>query len=943
MSCSAIWLCQGRPVGKGVRMDKGERIIGRVIKATFVIITMGILIFFAWGEFNYPRETDERNTDCREYADGWYTQTEDGAKLNIEVPGNYKADDNNTFIAKNVLPAEVDDDDWLCFRTAKQDVEIYVGDELRKVYTTDGKRPFGTFSVSLYVFVDLEPQDAGKTVTFKAWSSDDSRAGVMRTVHYGDRFAIWLHLLMVCGVEIILITFMLLVGAASVIIIGVVNVRYKKHIEMEYLCWGVLLIAIWLIGRCDVRQLFFPNVTIANSMTYFTIMIAPVPFLIYVDDLQKHRYRKMHMVVAVVDIMIFVFCTILQMTGTRDLMDMSLLIFVGIAMALGVIVITFVLDWRKGYLKSYRLVAVGFLGLVVAVLIQMVSFYDVSQISKGTAIAAGVVFLLLMATIKSITDLFKLERQRQDAVIASEAKAKFLARISHEIRTPINAVLGMDEMILRESTQNNVTEYAMDIRSAGKTLLSLVNDVLDMSKIESGKMEIIPSDYEVYKLIDNCYNLVAINIEEKGLELEVVVDETVPSVLHGDEIRIRQVIINLLTNAVKYTKEGKITFKVGYRELDSDNIMLSIMVSDTGIGITKESQEILFDAFERFDDDNTKHIEGSGLGLNIVKQLIELMGGTISVHSEYGIGSVFTVFLPQLVVNSEPMGAYEPEQVTDVSRYEYKEMFTAPGAKVLVVDDVDVNIKVFKGLLKSTGVNVDAATNGAACLELVRKKRYDIIFLDHIMPEMDGIQVLEQMKQMKNSPNEHTPVIMLTANALTGAREEYARCGFDDYITKPLRHIELEHIMVKYLPQHKLFGYSINTTDINDSISVIEEKKLADVKLEDFDFLNTDSGLAYCCNDSGFYFEMIKMFAYGDKIDIIREHYKKDDWPNYRLQIHSLKSTALTIGATEVSKQAAKIEAAIKQEDYMYVHRHHKEMVAAYEELISRIKNVFDR
>ncbi|MBQ4283361.1 MAG: hypothetical protein IJB96_05465, partial [Lachnospira sp.] len=532
-------------------MDKGEKLLGRIIKIAFVICTVGILVYFVWGELNYPRETEERNTHFSEYDQGWHLIKEDGSKEKVSVPGEYEVGSSNTLIMTNTLPKEVDDDDWVCFRTAKQDVEVYVGDELRKTYTTEGKRPFGTFSVSMYIFVDLEPEDAGKTITYKAWTVDDSRAGVMRAVHYGDRFAIWLHLILVGGFETILTFFMLLVGFVSVIIIGFINIRYRKNIEVEYLCWGVLLVSVWLITQSNIRQLFFPNVSIANSMTYFTIMLAPIPFLIYIDQVQEHRYRKLHMTVAIVMLINFTFCTIVQLFGLRDLMDMSLLIFLGIGVAFAIMFVTFFKDWRKGFIKEYRIVAVGFGGAILAAGVQIIGFYNKGNVSTATGIALGVLFLLLMATIRAITDVIKLERQKQDAVIATESKARFLASISHEIRTPINAVLGMDEMILRESRESNITEYAMDIRTAGKTLLSLVNDVLDMSKIESGKMEIIPVEYNVYKLVDSCYNLVALTAKQKELEFKVSNDESIPKTLYGDEVRIRQIITNLLTNAIK--------------------------------------------------------------------------------------------------------------------------------------------------------------------------------------------------------------------------------------------------------------------------------------------------------------------------------------------------------------------------------------------------------
>ncbi len=385
---------------------------------------------------------------------------------------------------------------------------------------------------------------------------------------------------------------------------------------------------------------------------------------------------------------------------------------------------------------------------------------------------------------------------------ANEAKTTFLARMSHEIRTPINAVIGMNEMILRESSEWDIVNYAQSIETASHTLLALINDILDFSKIESGQMRIIPEEYELYSLLNDCYSMLEMRAKDKGLTLKLDYNKDIPSGLLGDEIRIRQIITNLLTNAVKYTDAGSITFKVDYNKKNDEEINLVISVADTGRGISKEGLEEIFESFKRADERQNRNIEGTGLGLAITRQLTDLMNGSINVESEKGRGSVFTVTIPQKVVSGEPLGAIT-ERVDEKSRtgINYRESFKAPDARILVVDDVPVNYKIVKLLLKNTGIQIVTAESGRECLEKYNSDHYDIVLLDHMMPEMDGIETLREIKKLEKYTKEHTPVIALTANAIQGAQKEYIDAGFDDYLTKPVQGADLERMIVRYLPK----------------------------------------------------------------------------------------------------------------------------------------------
>lgn len=401
-----------------------------------------------------------------------------------------------------------------------------------------------------------------------------------------------------------------------------------------------------------------------------------------------------------------------------------------------------------------------------------------------------------------VYDLTKEKNMLCELLQANEAKSQFLANMSHEIRTPINGILGMDSMLLKECQDEGLREYAKNIQSAGQSLLSIINDILDISKIESGKLEIIPTRYELFSILNDCYNLTKVKIEEKPITLHMKINENIPAKLYGDEVRIRQVMNNFLSNSAKYTHEGSITFGVDYEEKSEGEIWLIITVSDTGIGIKEEDLEKLFASFTRIEEKRNRNIEGTGLGLSLTKNLVDLMQGEITVKSIYEEGSCFTAKIPQKIIDKTPMGDFDKRYRQYIHQSEEQAIsLYAPDAKILVVDDVPMNLIVVKGLLKATKIQIDTAKNGANCLELVQKNRYDIIFLDHLMPEMDGIETLQNMKLLEENPNRNTPVIMLTANAIVGAKEEYMEAGFTDYLTKPVQETLLHEMIMKYLPK----------------------------------------------------------------------------------------------------------------------------------------------
>lgn len=527
------------------------------------------------------------------------------------------------------------------------------------------------------------------------------------------------------------------------------------------------------------------------------------------------------------------------------------------------------------------------------------------------------------------------EAARKNAESANMAKSFFLANMSHEIRTPINGILGMNTMLLKECKDATLLEYAQNIQNAGHTLLSLVNDVLDITKIESGKMELLIGDYDLFAVLNDCYSVADPRAQSKGLEFNINVNPKTPSLLSGDEVRLRQIINNLLSNAIKYTPSGTVDLLVDFKTLPEENsnkrIELVVIVADTGIGIRSDDRGKLFQSFERIDLDRNRNIEGTGLGLNLTKKLVEMMDGRVLVKSVYGSGSVFEVHVPQPVIGDAVIGNFMERHKEFISFNSGVKKFKAKNARLLVVDDVSMNLKVVCGLLKETEIKVDTATNGEDALALVEGNHYDLILLDHMMPVMDGIETLQCMKDIKSFDIKKTPVVMLTANAVVGAKDAYIQAGFTDYITKPIREEVLLTTVKKLLPPEL-----IDKVDVAEKNSPMSTSHSVD---DLSGVLDTATGLGYCMNDKGFYREMLVEYVKNDRLADLESSFAKGDFEDYRINMHSLKSTSLTIGAVALSETAKTIEIACKEGNVDFVRSQHEKCMADYKTVLEKLSN----
>ena len=556
--------------------------------------------------------------------------------------------------------------------------------------------------------------------------------------------------------------------------------------------------------------------------------------------------------------------------------------------------------------------------------------------------------------IEYISEQTKKEREAKEAALtesqinaaASQAKSAFLANMSHEIRTPINAVLGMNEMILRESKDKTILGYSANIKTAGANLLSLVNDILDFSKIEAGKMELLADNYEISSLIIDLLNMTRERARNKGLEYELKISPQLPKTLFGDSIRIKQCILNLLTNAIKYTKEGHITFSVDYTIKDETSIRLDVHVTDTGCGIKTEDMEKLFAPFERIEEGKNRTIEGSGLGISIVRRLLDMMGSRLQVQSTYGEGSDFSFYIEQKVIDWTEIGdlnvAYK-ESITQMAGY--KEKLHAPKAHLLFVDDTAMNLEVIKGLLKNTGIKIDTVLSGKEALEAVKQNTYDILFIDHRMPEMDGIETLHAIKALSENKSIGKPCIALTANAISGVKKMYINEGFDDYLSKPVNPAKLEEMIRNYLPPE----YIEDSPDDNftssegseKSENAEDSKKYSDfiTKMRNIEELDLDSAIKNCGSEE-LLFSIINQYhsSIDQKALELQQFFEAEDWDNYGIKVHALKSTSRLIGAIKLSKLAEHLEECANNNTITEIQNQHKNLM----DIFLNFKNILE-
>ena len=875
------------------------------IKIFFISMLFVVMAYFLFGELYLPSDSQKNKFECKDFLIDWTWIKEDGTKEKISIPGTCDAERNELVTVEGVVPSYVEENMYICIRSSRQDMNVYIDGELRHSYSTEDTRLFGSTSAVSYLFIEFNEEDAGKKIRIEA-QSDSTFSGVFYPIYYGDIMGIWERFFEDYGTELVVALLTILLALVTIGGSIILNICYHKKIELEHLGWGVLIAGVWLLSNSVFRQMIFPNVSVISDIAFFMVMLMAFPFLLYLNEIQKRRYEKIYSISGLVLVVVFIICTVLHITRQEDFADTIAIMAVANLICITLIIITIVMDIRNKLIKEYKLVAIGMAGSCVAATIQLSLYFQKSIPFSGVIIAIGLIFLLLVSTISTIKAILDMDREKQRAISASKEKERFLASISHEIRTPINAVIGMNSMILRESKEEHIKEYALDVHNAGQNLLALINDILDLSKVESGKLDIIPVEYDLSSMVHDISTMISIKAKNKGLKLNVIIDEDLPSRLLGDELRIRQILINLLNNAVKYTDEGGVYFRVSGIQR-ADTVLLKFVIEDTGIGIKDEDIPKLFSEYERIEEIRNRNIEGTGLGINISNRLLTLMDSKLDVESIYGEGSKFSFELEQCVVDSEQIGDLEKRIHRVLKDHTYDVSFIAPDANILVVDDNPINLKVVENLLKETKVKVDSVISGTECIKMIKDKKYHIIFLDHMMPEMDGIETLHRIKDMNENINRDTPVIALTANAVSGAKEMYISEGFDGFLSKPVAPDKIEKLIKELLPYELL----IQSEDIIEMEELVEDDDLPQV-----DGISWEFAKLYI-PDRDALLDAVRIFY--DEIETeanaLNELFINRDTVGYRIKVHAMKNSAALIGSVPLSGLAKVLEYAARDND----------------------------
>lgn len=886
---------------------------------------------------------------------GWTLVREDGSSQALEeLPFSGKSRPEEKVMLENNIPREY----WgmsLSFLSADKMLTVFIDGEKIYEFGTSDERSFGRTPGSVVNFIDI-PADLEKgDIRVEMVSPYADYAAKVSGISVGKRDVLILTLLVDNAFNIFCGFVIIICGIGFAFLSLVQRMARQESKGIMQICGYCIVSALYYFIETKALTIFYGNQTLYSVLVFLCLMFMPLLLGIYYASGVMGIYRKRW------NVLLGVICgniflqILLQLFNIFDFMEMAFVSHALITVTILVIGKSYFDYIRENGAKGLmiEMIALFFMtagGTIDILRMYLVGVGDMGKFSRYGTTAFSVIMLyklyrqIVMKYSDNLEENAKrlkqemenvarkneelkkanelAEEAKQEALAANAAKGKFLAHMSHEIRTPINAVLGMDTMILRESKEMQIKEYALDIQNAGQSLLALINDILDFSKIESGKLEIISVEYDLSSMIHDISNMISAKMSSKKLDFHICVAEDLPSRLLGDDVRIRQVLVNLLNNGVKYTHEGSVTLRIDGKA-EGDKVVMNFSVEDTGIGIKEEDISKLFEEFERIEEKRNRNIEGTGLGINITTQLLWLMGSKLNVESVYGKGSRFYFTLEQQIIDATPIGNLEERIRQKITEYDYLEVFTAPNAQILVVDDNIINLKVFMNLLKTTKVNVDVADGGLSCLEMVCKKHYDLIFLDHMMPDLDGVETLHRMKTLPDNQCKDTPVVALTANAITGAKEMYLAEGFDAFLSKPINPEKLEQMILLLLPRELLeFDVQENMEEEkSDSPKMVNEEMPTDDELPMIDGVDWNYGFMHL-RDKEILLDTVEAFykSSDSEADYLEHTYEgisdnPDMLRQYRVKVHAMKSSANMIGAIVLGGMAKLLENAARDQD----------------------------
>lgn len=839
----------------------------------------------------------------------------------------------------------------------RSNIRIYVDDELIYRWNKEDSGLIGNPPKNSYAFVEMFPQYSGKTLTIVREDFEfngkihpgyvGSTEEVIRTLEKKSNL-----------IQFVLALFLLILSVFVILVSFALMWIYKQEINLLFATLGIFVSACWLTVDSFCFQFVTRTRFVDGLLSYVCTMTIIFPFLLYLNRIQDRRYQHIYSLISLIEMVGTVVFLVLHVTKTANLVTMLIPIDIMVGIGIATTLVVTAYDLRLDVAKKYRTIAIGFVLFMVSTILEIIMINVKLDRIQGTWLIVGLYILFVFAFIQQIVELNAVQKARNEANDAAIAKTKFLANMSHELRTPINSILGMNEMILKECKDPDIVSYSRMISDSGVALLSLINDVLDYSKFEAGVLNIENGIYSPASMHEELNDILRKQAQEKGIEVKISNLSGFPDTLYGDERHIAQILLNIITNAVKFTDSGRVTFTAECKK-EEDNYRVIYRVSDTGRGIKKEDMDSIFKPFSRKDMGRNQSIQGVGLGLSITKQLVELMGGTITVESVYGRGSTFCVEIPQerrigkitdtidiakelnsLVIVDELGGLNPGAYFEEDSLEEIDENYIAPEARVLVVDDVASNLTVVREFLKDTTMMVDTAESGKQALNKCRQVRYDVILMDHMMPEPDGIQTMHMIKEDRESLNTRTPIIILTANALRGSRDEYLKEGFDNYLSKPVESKKLIKMVRKYLPSGKVFYKPKSSKSDFKPAADIKNMKDAtaaelmeggpiDIKMLYERFENRESTVNIILS------EIVKEGR--KKVVLLRELYYKGDIKNYAIEAHGVKGVMASSCAQDLSAVAKSHEMAAKEGRVDFIQANLDDFLKKYSDVLDFI------
>lgn len=907
-----------------------------LVISNFLLLFALIYFLLALFSTNTEKEAAIGDFSTWEFNENW-TIKGDISQENVTLPVLWPNNKEITITLENTLPDYITNGMRLSMRTALQDARFYIDGILRSEYVCDNFPLINDHLPSAYIVLDLTEEDAGKVIEIELSMEESIKLNEIK-LGYGNN--LWFNLIS-RNIFVVVSSLALICGG---LLANLFYFTFGRRIHTSkavlFLGQAMIVIGLWILSESHIRQLIFRKPTYSAIFAYILCELIGGFVSLYFNEVQKHKYNALYVSMEIIIFGQALVNTILNFTGLVRFYDTLVFSHIWLILCTVIFIITLILDIRSKHIRTYSITAWGMLIFIVFCGFEMVDYYIRDFFVLGKYICGGLLVLLTATLAQTIHDEMQklrmttqLMKEKEAAENASQAKSEFLASMSHEIRTPINAVLGIDEMILRECKDPQILDYAEKIKTSGQNLLYLVNDILDISKIESKKMELLLEEYEPKQLFSEVLLMIEPRVSTKKLSLCCDIDPQIPARLSGDAIHIRQILTNLLTNAVKYTNEGKITFSVHVAKRTETEVLLHFSVKDTGIGIKEEDYALLFESFKRLDNSKTRETEGTGLGLSIAHKLLQLMDSDLCLQSIYGLGSDFHFVLKQNIIDITEMGTFEKERPVSSVTKTYHEGFYAPSAKILVVDDTPMNLVVFKGLLKNSGMHIQTAASGQEALEQISQESFDLVFMDHLMPTMDGIETLHHILENEALHAHAKNIIALTANAITGAKEFYLQEGFSGYLSKPIYGPKLEKIILEFLPAELV--QLTSPADIpSENSSFATEQSILDQQL----------GISLCAGNIEIYQEVLKAFVQSNLAEPLQDYFAKGDWNNYRIAIHGIKSAAKSIGAAAFAELAETMELALKERnDIAFIATHHPEALRKLEALETYIQELLNK